>query len=100
MFGLLCSMMICIVAIWRRTSTIYVFALAPFEVSDLQHDGTHKDRCKAIWICATESGRGDQEACCANEKGGTREKESTEGREEGEEEGEKGANLKFSFRMK
>ena len=33
------------------------------EVSDLQHDGNHEDRCNEIWICATETGRGDQEAC-------------------------------------
>ena len=27
------------------------------EVSDLQHDGNHDDSCKAIRICATESGK-------------------------------------------
>ena len=38
-------------------------SLPPPEVSDPQHDGNHEDRCKEIWICATETGRGDQEAC-------------------------------------
>ena len=33
------------------------------EMSDLQHDGNHGDRCKAIRRCATESGKGEQEAC-------------------------------------
>ena len=35
------------------------------EVSDLQHDGNHGDKCKAIRICATESGKGDQERLSA-----------------------------------
>lgn len=61
------------------------------EVSDLQHDGNHEDKCKAIRICATESGKGDQEACYGNEKGGKR--------EEGEGEGEKGRVCQVAGRL-
>ena len=48
----------------RFGSTVESFAVwrPRMEVSDLQHDGNHGERCKAIRICTTESGRGGQEA--------------------------------------
>ena len=52
-------------------------SVAHFEVLLLwHHDVNHDGRCKAIRICATESGKGDQEACYEKE---------------GVEEGEKGS---------
>ena len=57
----------------RQVLYLYCCDLAPtvesfavwrprIEVSDLQHDGNHEIKCKAIRICATESGKGNQEA--------------------------------------
>ena len=59
----------------------YCCNLAPTDESFgvWRHDGNHDGRCKAIRICATESGKGDQEACYGNEKGGKREEGEGEG---------------------